>query len=245
MNASTSAITLAQRRQAVRLPLPILGLVLMVTGSALACSLSDFSGQPTAPAQVAEPTLTATPKRLFQDDFSDPSSGWNSLGDADGATEYANGRYRIWVNKPNWYLWSTPGLNFSDVRVEVEAINAAGIEASDFGVICRYQHDGNFYKFTVSSDGYYGISKVINGNEQLLGMPELQFSDSVIQPGSGAPNHLRADCVGDILALWANGQMLAAVKDTDLRSGDIGLIAGSYDTPGVDILFDNLVVTQP
>jgi hypothetical protein len=42
-----------------------------------------------------------------------------------------------------------------------------------------------------------------------------------------------------------NGQILADVKDSDLSDGDIGLIASTFDESGVDILFDNFVVTRP
>jgi len=35
------------------------------------------------------------------------------------------------------------------------------------------------------------------------------------------------------------------VKDTELVSGDVGLIAGTYNEPGTDIRFDNFIVRQP
>jgi len=101
-----------------------------------------------------------------------------------------------------------------------------------------------FNFFTVGNDGYYGISKLINGEETLIGMDQMQFNDAAIKLG-GAANHLTAECVGGSLTLTVNGTILADVKDSDLSSGDVGLIAGTYDTPGVDIVFDNFVVTRP
>ena len=35
------------------------------------------------------------------------------------------------------------------------------------------------------------------------------------------------------------------VQDSTLRAGDVGLIAGTFAQPGVDIIFDNFVVLQP
>jgi hypothetical protein len=41
-----------------------------------------------------------------------------------------------------------------------------------------------------------------------------------------------------------NGQQVLSATDSSLTSGDIGLIAGTYDEGNVDVLFDNLVVTS-
>ena len=60
-----------------------------------------------------------------------------------------------------------------------------------------------------------------------------------------ATNTIRADCVGSSLSLYVNGEKLDEVQDTEFGSGDVGLMAGSFDTPGTDIHFDNFVVTKP
>ena len=65
-----------------------------------------------------------------------------------------------------------------------------------------------------------------------------------IQQGA-ATNHLRADCVGETLTLYVNDAAVAEAQDTDFASGDVALMAGSYDDPGVEILFDDFVVKQP
>jgi hypothetical protein len=39
--------------------------------------------------------------------------------------------------------------------------------------------------------------------------------------------------------------MLTSVTDSTLTSGDVGLLASTYDEAGVDILFDNFIVTVP
>jgi hypothetical protein len=36
-----------------------------------------------------------------------------------------------------------------------------------------------------------------------------------------------------------------SVPDTSFTSGDVGLIAGTYEEAGTDVLFDNFVVTKP
>jgi hypothetical protein len=191
-----------------------------------------------------ETSDTTSSKVLFQDDFSDPDSGWDRVNDGEGINDYYNGGYRILVNTPNWYFWSNPGKSFTDVIIEVDAQKIAGPEENDMGIICRYQDLDNFYFFTIASDGYYGISKFKDGSEYMIGMDELKFNDKIINLGDST-NRIRVECIGDNLTLYANGKILADVQDSDFGTGDVGLIAGTYDAPGADVLFDNYIVLKP
>jgi hypothetical protein len=180
---------------------------------------------------------------LFQDDFSNPSSGWNRASTEVGETDYADGMYRIFVNQTYMDVWSKPGLAFTDVRIEVDAIKVSGDRDNRFGVICRAIQPGSFYTFIISSDGYYGIGR-INGEEfTLIGMDAMQPSDAIHQ--GSAYNRIRADCIADRLALYVNERKLAEVSDDQFKSGDVGLIAGTYDIAGTDVRFDNYTVYQP
>jgi len=58
-------------------------------------------------------------------------------------------------------------------------------------------------------------------------------------------NHLRVECVGPTLTLYVNGQKLDSQQDSEYTSGDVGLIAGTYENAGTDIWFDNFTVTKP
>ncbi len=182
-------------------------------------------------------------KILFQDDFSDPSSGWNRVTTTKGQTDYADGVYRIFVNEPNLDIWSMPGRNFTDVHIEVDALKVGGERDNRFGIICRAISVDSFYTFIISSDGYYGIGKIKAQDYHLIGMDALQPSKA-IRLGT-ALNRLRADCVGDRLTLYVNGEKLAEVQDAEYSSGDVGLIAGTYQSAGTDIRFDNFIVYQP
>jgi hypothetical protein len=180
---------------------------------------------------------------LFQDGFSDPSSGWDRVQSPEGMTDYENDKYRIVVNASNADYWSNPGLYFEDVQIEVDALMNAGPDDNDFGVLCRYQDTENFYFLIISSDGYYGIGIVINGHQRLLEPPQMYQSEA-IYPG-GTVNHIQAICQGSRLALTVNGEFIAETYDSTFSSGDVGLIVGSFEQPGVDVLFDNFSVKNP
>jgi hypothetical protein len=204
----------------------------------LACSA--LSG-PELSAETAAPGRGAAV--LFSDDFSDPDSGWDRVQTEEGVTDYDNGEYRIFVDQTQHDYWANPGLSFTDVSVEADATKVDGPDDNDFGLICRYQDTENFYAFLISSDGYYSILKYSGGSSESLGADGMLSTDAVSQ--GDTTNHLRADCVGDSLSLYANGQLLHSVTDSTFTSGDVGLIAGTFDEPGADIAFDNFVVLQP
>ncbi len=180
---------------------------------------------------------------LFQDDFSNPPSGWGLWSREGGLVEYHNGGLRIQVNATQFDFWSVAGKYFGDVQMEVDASKLGGADDNDFGLICRYQDKDNFYMLVISSDGYYGIAKVKGGQYSMIGSDQLQYSDAI--KAGQATNHLRADCVGPKIRFYANGQKLLEVTDPDFPKGDIGVLAGAYGVQGVDILFDNVMVKQP
>jgi hypothetical protein len=211
-----------------------LSLILLLLAS-LACQIGTVQDEP----DVAESDGGV----LFSDDFSDPDSGWDRYEDPDGLTDYDQGQYRIVVNQPNFDFWANPGLTFSDVQVSVSATKSSGPDENDYGVICRYLDVNNFYFFIIGSDGYYGIGKVADGEQQLVGMEEMQFTNVINQGGS--TNEIQAECVGETLTLSVNGQVLADVRDSDFSTGDVGLIAGTFEEPGTNITFDDFLVRRP
>ena len=177
---------------------------------------------------------------LFADDFSNPFSGWSRYTDNDYTTDYTDGRYWFYISAPNIVVYGRPQLNFTDVTIEVDATKSSE-PAGTYGVICRYVDSDNYYVLQVTDTGSYAIYKLKGGQWEAL----AEFGQSAAIQTGAATNHLRADCVGDTLALYVNDEKVAEAQDSDFASGDVALMAGSYDTPGVEILFDDFVVRQP
>lgn len=181
---------------------------------------------------------------LFQDDFSNTASGWKNHNDSPfGSRYYVDGGYRIKVNSIHSLIVSTPGLSLSDTYIYVNATKHAGPDDDNYGILCRWRDNNNFYFMVISSDGYYGIGKLSNGHQTLIGKDKMLPSE-VINQGLSS-NHLRVDCVGDSLSLYVNGEHLISVIDTDFTYGDVGLLAGTFGEPGTDILFSNFSVIKP
>ncbi|HJR80904.1 MAG TPA: hypothetical protein VJ821_12585 [Anaerolineales bacterium] len=178
---------------------------------------------------------------LYQEQFESNTTGWARIANDNGIMDYDSGGYRILVRQPKLNIWSTSERDFGDVRVEADVIKLNGPDENRMGLICRYQ-GGDYYFFMISNDGYYVIGKFIGGLTLLLGQSEMQASDAI---QTGAMNHLRADCIGDKLTFYINFTEVATATDSDFPTGDVGVVAGAFSEPGVDVLFDNFVVLQP
>jgi hypothetical protein len=213
----------------------LFGLLSFLTVMALACSTTSTSS---APQDTSAPSGSV----LFQDDFSNPVSGFDRFMAGEGIMDYDAGGYRILVNALQTNFWATPRKNFANVRMEVDIGKLGGPDENRIGLLCRFT-DNNYYFFLVTSDGFYGVGIYFSGQAVLLGQNEMK-TDANIKKGL-AVNHLRADCAGNTLTFFVNGFQVASVQDNTLASGDVGILAGTFTQPGVDVIFDNFVVFKP
>lgn len=226
--------------------LSILALLTLAACSPVMATAGEAT--PTAPHPTLPPAEATAVKMaentLFFDDFSDAASGWDSWSEDDGSmVAYEEGGLHMVINRAQYDYWSLPGKRYPDVVLEVDAIKLGGADNNDYGLLCRYQDHDNFYAFLASSDGYAGILKVKDNQYTVISGPYMEYHPE-IHTGEQL-NRLRADCVGNTLTFYVNGVKLAVATDTALQTGEIGLIAGTYDTPGADMYFDNFAASRP
>ena len=196
-----------------------------------------------APVRAKTPLPTAAPKVLiYEDDFSDPGSGWDTFDEDDTWAGYWDGGYRLAVYRENYAAWAAPSpdLSLTDFEVEVTARQIAGPVDNNLGLVVRYQEDSDsFYWFQISSDGYYSVDLRRDG--EWLTVIGWEASDA-IQQGPEAANRLKVRCSGDHFSFYVNDVFLTDVQDATLHQGSIGLAIGTFDEPGVEILFDDIRV---
>ncbi len=238
---------------------PAFALILMLLTS-LACSTlihSSNSQATEAPAGGTPPAGTEAPLEktlLFEDDFSSPSTGWDMVNLDYKITDYTRKGFRIWVGQAQLDVWSNLNSNFDgDVLVQVDATRIGGPDANDFGVTCRHtekidstgKRTYSYYAFLISSDGKAAIVKSVKGKVTFLNKDEGMKPVEAVKTGR-AKNTLLASCIGNVLTLNVNGEKVIRQKDSSIPGGgDVGLIAGTFDEGGVDILFENFKVFSP
>jgi len=188
--------------------------------------------------EVVLPTLVSDAV-LFQDDFSNPKSGWDRASQGGNSTDYADGKYRITLSTPQQDIWANPYQYFDqDIIVAVDAWQNTSTVQVAYGIICGYSDVNNFYALTIGGGGYVEIFRYQQGKRLTLYSAENQ-------PGIDLEhNHLEVMCAANQLSLWVNGNIVAEVEVTEFTYGDVGLIVSSFDEAGVEILFDNFIVRE-
>ena len=178
----------------------------------------------------------------WSDDFSDPTTGWQAESDSSAEVGYHDGVMRVLIKSPNRLAWASAGLNLSDLHLTVEATQVAGPDDNDYGVLVRMKDPGHFYLFSISGDGYYQVSRY--GDDGRVALNGDWTPSEAIRQGTST-NVLEVICQGERMTFIVNGEQLAQVEDGSYSQGDIGLYAGSFFDPGVEIHFDNLRVEEP
>ena len=200
--------------------------------------LSACSNGMQSATEVVLPTLVSDAV-LFQDDFSNPKSGWDRASQGGNSTDYADGKYRITLSTPQQDIWANPYQYFDqDIIVEVDVWQNPSTVQAAYGIICGYSDMNNFYALTIGGGGYVEIFRYQQGKRLTLYSAENQ-------PGIDLEhNHLEVMCAANQLSLWVNGNIVAEVEVTEFTYGDVGLIVSSFDEAGVEILFDNFIVRE-
>ncbi len=177
---------------------------------------------------------------LFMEDFSDPNSGWDVDLWEEASLQYKDGEYQIYVKPERYFAWSTHYQVYDEVTFSVDTRIITPSGEGDYGVLCGYTDDKNFYGLEITEDGFFSIWKSVDGD--FITILDWEYSNAIPQ---GEPATLTAYCGKGELTFGINQQLLASVRDDDLSGGRIGLTAGTYKTPEIMIGFDNLVIYEP
>jgi hypothetical protein len=182
---------------------------------------------------------------LFNDDFSKPANGWTVSKTDYAEFSYADGEYRILLGKPDFNTYSIlPKQKFDNFSVEVDARLAAGPTNGVFGILCRAEADeqtaSKAYVFAVRGDGFYAILK--RTSPTFWDAIAYGKESKAIKPGN-ASNHLRADCSGNTLTFYVNGEKLLEKTDTAFKAGLVGMaVTTQPKSEPLDVRFDNFVI---
>ena len=177
---------------------------------------------------------------IFQDDFSDAASGWLRTSDSDGSRAYENGEYTINITTPMYWFWSDQYFAYDSLMAEVDTRVLSSAGDADYGFICGLQDDENFTALEISEDGYFTIWK--QAGEDFTTLIGWTYSEHLAGSGS---HRIAAQCSREKLRLAVDGFLLGEIQDPDFIPGSFGMIAGTYETGGFKVAFDNLIIMIP
>ena len=152
-----------------------------------------------------------------------------------------NGVYRAYTMNEG-YVWGLNDQPHSDAILEVNVTPLTIHYENGFGVMCRADtsNNGDGYYFMITGNGYYSIR--IGQGDEVRPLVDWQQSDA-IHPEIDS-NRLRAICIGNHLAFYANDELLAVTVDDTYETGYAGLSVAGADYSDIDVTFDNFAIYQ-
>ena len=187
---------------------------------------------------------------VYEDDYSQGSSGWFTGVDAICQASYAGNEYRTATQPDNLCFYSSPSGGQRNGRFEATARRDESLYPTAYGLLLGADETfSNLYIFVVAPDSQeFALLQYIDGAgwfgvtwDPTLNTPWL-YSDK-INAGSGT-NHLVAERDGDLFRLWVNGQFLGGYIDAaPLESAYFGVVNWSSQFDTAIATFDDYGVT--
>lgn len=203
---------------------------------------------PPTPTNTPRPTheVTATPdlrsdigETLFTDNFSNPTV-WTLTSSNRGNAALGINELTIAISEPKGYFYSIreqPILDDFYAEITVQPNLCSGTD--EYGMLFRYQSDGNFYRFSLSCDGQVRLDRLVDGQ---AASPQPWMPSPIIPRGAPSESRLGIWVNGKVLRFFINDQYLFGVEDRFLKNGSLGVFARSAGDNAVTVLFSDMIV---
>ncbi|MEK7277895.1 MAG: hypothetical protein AAB427_11145 [Chloroflexota bacterium] len=190
-------------------------------------------GDPTASTQIAND--------VFHADFSEDDGLWETFNDNQTSAVIGDGHLTLGVKSPSTVGISLAAINLTDFDLTVTTTQTDGDLANGYGIIFRYIDERNFYRFDISGDTMWAVSR--RSDDQWLPLSDLA-SSAAIQPGL-TTNIIRVVARGSRFEFYANGVLLGRLTDSNLPVGRIGVFASTFDGVSTHVNFDDVSIVKP
>jgi hypothetical protein len=204
---------------------------------------------PTRAAAAATPTMLDLSDILLQEDFSGPDSCVERFENERARAEMLDGAFVLEVHAADELTSANcetlvAGDFSMEVDIVVQEFTPGG--AYYFGLLFRVSGDER-YAFVVGSEGgycvYYAKDTLfipLTSSTDFGGQCWTQLPQSAQEEGT---QRLRVVALADRIDVYLNGELLAVVRDGQLRSGWVGFVAATAGEGDLTVAFDNLVIT--
>jgi hypothetical protein len=183
---------------------------------------------------------TTTGAVLFSDEFENADTSAFSADETNSAAyAFTGGAFEISVKKPNLIVWDVLRGQYGDASVAVDTTIVQGKQTAA-GLIFHLQDDDNFYIYTITDDGRYGLDVYKDGKGQIL----IDWTESPAIHPPGEVNRLRVETTGSRIRLYANDELLDEISDATFVRGKAAFVVNRFVGAGSSATFDNLVVRE-
>jgi hypothetical protein len=206
---------------------------------------TPFPTKTLRPTWTASPTLSPTATKevgwIIKDDFSKVTDAWYMSSGGNWEMGYARGGYYMSVLENNVEITSSQSwLKIDDTRVIVDVYKENG--KGYWGISCRETVASSYYTIFITSDGDYGYGETRTGRVDL----KIMGNSKEILTGHREVNQIMAECRGNHLRLFVNGEFIFQVEVKGIGPGWVGMMVGTmYEQEKVTVIFDNIEIWGP
>jgi hypothetical protein len=95
----------------------------------------------------------------------------------------------------------------------------------------------------ISSDGYAGIVRLLDGKIELLGSDQYIRVEG-ISTDDGV-NNITASCIGENLRLIVNNETIVSAQDSSFTNGQNGFLVETFEEKNATVVFNKLIILKP
>jgi lysophospholipase L1-like esterase len=155
---------------------------------------------------------------VFFDDITSPSSSWEVA--ADQLVQQQNvGSRRSFTESYHrgTYAYLAEGFSLTDYRFEVDAASLSKENASDIGIMFRYQDNGNYYRLSLNGGySFARLEKKVDGRFLPLAVNGRGYIPN-------QPLRLAAEVKGNQIRVYVDDARVFSVQDDSLLSGTVAV----------------------
>jgi hypothetical protein len=192
----------------------------------------------------APPQQDSAAAVLYEDDFTNPTTGWTERKFDNYFIGYHEPEYyHVEIDSPNYKttVFEPAKQSFNDFTVELDVLTAAAKTAAEgdfrYGLAFRRAGD-QYYAFVISprTQKWFVLKSSPSGLETLAEGTEAGFHDIDVDDA------LRVDAQGADFLFHINDKRVGQVSDPDYTAGEIGFYVESFDSPNTHIHFDKFTI---
>ncbi len=171
----------------------------------------------------------------FSDQFNNNNNQWFTADDEKKAFTIKNGKYYL-KHKRNEKGWTTYDDRYIDTKrdfeIETKIDKISGVTNYGYGLIFGKQDDNQF-RFSISSNGYYKVARLISGKEQLI---KKWTTTSYVNTGNLKSNVLKVKKDNNYYKFYINGNYVFQTEFEDFFGDDMGYVVFNNQEIAIDYL---------